>query len=191
MCRVWRRRARRGRADAPLPRRLAGMLASLRGGAGEGVRGLFALRARPPADRRRLRRAAPGDTLAAVDGVGWRPSGPPASPTRTRPAPRPGERRDARHILPYQKGLRVAGPSRIPRRRDGARRAGRARARRACRAGARVGRVRVGGVGRPPRDRPTLGGYPKIASGKYEETIQFGASTTSEILRSTTRLASA
>src|SRR5215207_3362420 len=32
--------------------------------------------------------------------------------------------------------------------------------------------------------------YPNMASGKYEETIQFGWSTISEILRSTTRLAS-
>jgi hypothetical protein len=35
-----------------------------------------------------------------------------------------------------------------------------------------------------------LVGYPNMASGKYEETIQFGWSTISEILRSTTRLAS-
>ncbi len=32
--------------------------------------------------------------------------------------------------------------------------------------------------------------YPKMARGKYEETIQFGWSTISEIFRSTTRLAS-
>ena len=32
--------------------------------------------------------------------------------------------------------------------------------------------------------------YPKMARGRYEETIQFGWSTISEIFRSTTRLAS-
>jgi hypothetical protein len=32
--------------------------------------------------------------------------------------------------------------------------------------------------------------YPNIARGKYEETIQFGWSTISEIFKSTTRLAS-
>ena len=36
----------------------------------------------------------------------------------------------------------------------------------------------------------TLNCYPKMARGRYEETIQFGWSTISEILRSTTRLAS-
>jgi hypothetical protein len=40
------------------------------------------------------------------------------------------------------------------------------------------------------RGRWILDSYPKMARGKYEETIQFGWSTISEILRSTTRLAS-
>ena len=40
------------------------------------------------------------------------------------------------------------------------------------------------------RGRWILDSYPKMARGKYEETIQFGWSTISEIFRSTTRLAS-
>src|SRR5215204_2257411 len=51
-------------------------------------------------------------------------------------------------------------------------------------------------TGRPPPGRygnryeGIVDSYPNMASGKYEETIQFGWSTISEIFRSTTRLAS-
>jgi hypothetical protein len=45
-------------------------------------------------------------------------------------------------------------------------------------------------VSRTLRGKWILYSYPKMARGKYEETIQFGWSTISEIFRSSTRLAS-
>jgi hypothetical protein len=45
-------------------------------------------------------------------------------------------------------------------------------------------------VRKPPLRSSCNERYPKIARGKYAETIQFGWSTISEIFRSTTRLAS-